>query len=84
MDRWRIGGWVIVLGLIVFGFQIYEYLRTGSWLSVSVISTLAWCGIAPIANWAAVPNDWIGLHRILSMIPTSLALIVVGSITALV
>ena len=72
------GRWLFVLGLLVLGWQIYQFLKFGSWTNVQIVDTLVWMGIKPISNWAAEPGDWRGIHAVLGWIPTSFALIVVG------
>lgn len=76
----KLGIWMMGLGCAVLSYQIYLFLKTNAWTSLTITSTLIWVGIAPISSWAAWPSDWLGLHRILSGIPTSLALITAGGI----
>jgi hypothetical protein len=58
----------------VLAWQVYIYLRTGSWPGLSAIDLLRWLGIA----WADMPTDWIGVHRLLEETPLSLSIFLGG------
>jgi hypothetical protein len=57
-------------GLGVLGWQVYEYLRLGVWTPISIITALEWMQV----QWAYSPNDWVGLHNILEKMPLSMAM----------
>ena len=57
-------------GLVVFGWQAYEYLRYSVWPPLSIITVLEWMKLP----WAFNPTDWVGVHNILSNIPLSIAM----------
>lgn len=59
---------LIFAGPAIFSWQIYKYLRVGSWPSLSVVDALKWCNV----QWATTPVDWVGLHRSLEWMPLSL------------
>ena len=69
-------GVVVAFGIVAW--QIYIYLRTGNWHSLSVISALQWCGV----EWAFFPRDWAGVHTVLSIFPLSLASALGGVVPA--
>jgi hypothetical protein len=68
------GALILIAGLIIFGWQIYQYLRYGIWNSVSIITLLA----AMKYQWASNPTDWMGLHYVLTIAPLSGTLIIIG------
>lgn len=57
-------------GLGVLGWQVYEYLKVGVWVPISIITALEWMQV----QWAFSPNDWVGLHNILKKLPLSAAM----------
>ncbi len=63
-------------GIGVFVWQMYYYLKYAIWDSISIIDTMKWMNF----SWANNPRDWIGLHDLLSHMPTSLGLIGIGLI----
>lgn len=56
-------------GLCVFGYQVFLYLKNGSWTSISLVDTALL--VAPNNSWLNYPMDWVGMHKILSSIPLS-------------
>jgi hypothetical protein len=58
----------------IIGWQIYSYLRLGEWQSLSIITALLWLNV----DWARLPSDWAGVHKILDAIPLSLTALVAG------
>ena len=72
------GTWCVLGALGVLAFQIYHYLRYGSWIALSVLDVLKGVGI----EWALRPADWAGLHQFLDWVPLSAALLVLGVVIA--
>jgi hypothetical protein len=64
----------IFSGICLVVWQIYRYLRYDVWTTVSVIDALQWSSV----KWAHNPTDWLGLYRILDLMPLSLALPSIG------
>ena len=68
-------------GIAVLGFQLFSYLRTGDWPSLSLLRVAF-----PYVEWLRSPESWYGLHKIttefLAIAPASLALLVVGWLVA--
>ena len=73
--------------LSLIGLQAYRWFREGEWphigMSEGLRAVLAHCCIkdgdtgrlAALAHWLeAPPVDWLGLHRMLEVLPASLAL----------
>lgn len=54
-----------------------QWLRHGAWEAISVVTALAWCG----SDWARFPTEWVGVHKMLVVLPLSLFLFVTGMIT---
>lgn len=76
-----IGLLIALAGVGVFVLQIYGFLKTGSWRSVSVLSVAT-----PYVPWLSSPQSWFGLNGIVrdatSVLPLSLALVLLGWIIA--
>jgi hypothetical protein len=53
---------------LILAWQVLQYLRYGSWPSLSVIDALQWFNV----HWANAPTGWWGLYRVLDWIPMSL------------
>ena len=66
-------GALVALGIVLW--QIYIFLKSGQWLSLSVISALNWCQV----EWAIVPTEWFGLYKVLNWLPLSLTSLIIGS-----
>ena len=58
----------------ILGWQIYGYLRYGTWPALSVIGVLQWLNL----DWARSPRDWTGLHEFLDALPVSVVAFVGG------
>ncbi|MCB9557346.1 MAG: hypothetical protein H6707_14665 [Deltaproteobacteria bacterium] len=69
------GAWLFIKGMWFFGWQIVDYLRQGSWTSLSVIDALRKLN----SGWAQNPTDWKGLHVLMDWVPMSLVLVSVGA-----
>ncbi len=59
-----IGGGIVI-------YQIYNYLKTGTWLRISIINAF----VLFENKWAINPNDWGGLWAVLNKTPLSISLI---------
>jgi len=63
-------------------FTAVQHLTKALFLSeparppLSVVTALAWCG----SDWARYPTEWIGINKMLAMLPLSLFLFVTGMI----
>jgi hypothetical protein len=72
---------IALAGLGVFALQVYAYLKTGSWRSVSLLSVFS-----QYLPWLNNPQSWFGLHDIVrdatAILPLSFALVVLGWLVA--
>ena len=72
---------VSLCGVGVLLLQVYGYLKTGTWQSVSLLSIAV--GYVP---WLNNPQSWFGLHMIVrraaALLPLSMTLVVLGWIIA--
>jgi len=72
---------IALAGLGVLGLQVFGYLKTGGWKSVSTLSVAS-----PYFPWLNNPQSWFGLNDIvrdmLGLLPLSLALVVIGWLIA--
>lgn len=73
---WTFGIGPIAAGLIVVGYQVLNWLQSGKWTPLSVLSVLRRTHIND--QWAALPTSWVGVWRILSWTPVSLLLTACG------
>ena len=67
--------WLLIVisfisGLSIFGYQVYYYLKNGTWFSISLIDSFAYIG----SDWALQPNNWYGIWNLLNKIPLSMML----------
>ena len=53
----------------ILGWQVLDWLKTGDWHALTLMSTLASIGV----EWAARPQSWIGIHNLLKEIPLTVA-----------
>ena len=72
--------------LYLTSLQIYRWFREGEWTHIGVSDgmhvLLAHCCVkdgdtgrlAALAHWLDAPVDWLGLHKVLEVVPASLAL----------
>ncbi len=68
------------------GYQVYRWFREGEWTHIGVgdalRSALAHLGVtegasgrlSAMLHWLDAPVDWLGLHRVVEVLPASLAL----------
>jgi hypothetical protein len=76
--------------LSLVGFQAYRWFRDGEWTHIGVCdgwrAVLAHWGVAPdstgrlsaLSHWIDAPVEWLGLHRVLEVLPASLALFAIS------
>jgi hypothetical protein len=76
--------------LILIGIQIYRWFRQDEWTHVGVIEGLrvglTHCclkdpdvgRLAALVHWLDAPVDWLGLHKVLEVLPASLALFAIS------
>ena len=72
--------------LLLIGSQIYRWFRDGEWSHFGVVEGmrvgLTRCCVndgdtgrlAALMHWLDAPVDWLGLHKVLELLPASLAL----------
>ncbi len=72
--------------LYVIGAQIYKWFRDGEWTRIGMgdgmrISLVHCCAkdgdtgtLASFLQWWESPTTWLGLHKVLEVVPVSLAL----------
>jgi hypothetical protein len=72
--------------LLLIGSQIYRWFRDGEWSHFGVVEGmrvgLTRCCVndgdtgrlAALVHWLDAPVDWLGLHKVLEILPASLAL----------
>lgn len=77
-----IAGSVISGSLVVLGQTIY-YLFSGIWVAIPVLQLLVWIDRCLQAwgmqwMWLYNPQSWVGLHRILEVLPLSGSLLIFG------
>lgn len=69
---------ILLVGLLaavgVIGWQIFAYLKFGAWHSLSVTHVMCLGNI----EWGCYPSAWFGLHKILSELGLSAALLIVA------
>lgn len=76
------GGLVALSGVGIFGFQIFIFLKGGSWVPLSMLELMP---IIPsdLAAWLRYPESWLGLHKIaygfLDAMPLSLLALIIGA-----
>jgi len=72
--------------LYLISLQIYRWFREGEWTHIGVSDgmrvALAHCCVkdgdtgrlAAMSHWLDAPVDWLGLHKVLEVVPASLGL----------
>lgn len=68
------GIWMVIAGLCLIGWQVYEFIQFGSWVLISLAAALEWVHIS--AN--TFPADWFDVYKVLKQTPLSLVLIACG------
>lgn len=70
------GGMALIFsGIAVLGWQCLSYLQAGAWMPLNVLDVVAY-GVD--WDWLSRPTDWHGAHQILSSVPASAGLVLVG------
>jgi hypothetical protein len=76
--------------LSLVGFQAYRWFRDGEWTHIGVCDglrvVLSHWGVGPdstgrlsaLSHWIDAPVEWLGLHRVLEVLPASLALFAIA------
>jgi hypothetical protein len=76
--------------LYLIGVQIYRWFRDGEWTRFGVsegmrVGLMRCCvqdgdtgRLATLVHWLDDPVDWLGLHKVLEVMPASLALFVLS------
>jgi hypothetical protein len=76
--------------LWLVGMQIYGWCRTGDWTHIGVSDglrkVLVRCCVkdgdsghfAALLHWLDTPVDWLGMHKVIEVLPASLALFAVS------
>ena len=67
-------------GFLVLVHQALGWFMSSIWTSVSVVTGLQWLGV----RWAIGPQEWRGVHEVLSNVPLAVTLPVIGVLVALV
>lgn len=74
---------VVLSGVGVIGFQIFIFLKGGTWISLSMLELMP---IIPgdLAAWLRYPESWLGLHKLvygfLDAMPLSLLALIIGAV----
>jgi hypothetical protein len=76
----------LALFLALVGYQVYRWFQDGEWTHIGVNDALraalarlggpeALTGrLAALSHWLDAPVDWLGLHKVLEVLPASLVL----------
>jgi hypothetical protein len=70
-----IAGFLALLGCL--GYQGYFFLKYGEWFELSAADALHWVGFIR-DSWYFNPQNWIGVHKILSSISAGAACFLLG------
>ena len=74
---------VLLAGLGVLGWQVFGWLSSGEWTSVSLLDFLRWGAGPKTRAWIENPTTWIGWWRVLNWTPVSGILLLVGMVMLL-
>ena len=79
--RFRVIGLLFLAGILVLGFQVFVWLRSGEWLSIPLgIVMIGLDQNGALALWLSSPGSWYGLHEALMWILNlPLSLVLIGS-----
>jgi hypothetical protein len=70
-------------GLVLLLYQSFRWLLDGSWPNYSLLNVLNAFGPAELQQWVWEPGSWLGLHKLLAWLPSSLFLLVCVPMLAL-
>jgi hypothetical protein len=85
-----IGYGCLIAFLYLVGVQVYRWFREGEWthigmgdgLRIGLVHCCAKDGdtgrIGTFMHWLDAPVDWLGIHKVLEVVPASLALFAVS------
>jgi hypothetical protein len=59
-------------------YQVYLYLKHGTWVSLSVLDALLYLLRKNPPPWLLYPDDWVGVHKLLDKTPLALCLVILG------
>jgi hypothetical protein len=80
----------LALFLVLIGLQMYRWFRQGEWTHIGAAeglrAMLVGCcvkdgdvgALAALVHWIDAPVDWLGLHKVLAVLPASLILFAVS------
>lgn len=81
-------GFLLVLaGVTILGIQTFAFLMHGEWHPFTAMNLiqLAYSNTSGRwPSWVIEPDTWIGVHAVLSWLPASLSLIIVGFVLVIV
>lgn len=72
-----VGLWLGGVGTL--GYQVYLWLKLGTWLPLNALVLLQLVGDSLLQAWAIDPSSWLGVHAILSWLPLSATLVLFAS-----
>lgn len=87
-----VGYGALAVFLYVITLQIYRWFRDGEWTHVGITEALRQAAsrccvkdgdsgrLSALLRWLDAPVDWLGLHKVLEIIPASLALFAISII----
>jgi hypothetical protein len=75
-----LGALMLLAAFLLWALQIVMWLSSGQWVSLDLTVAIALFAQSgkPIGLWAVQPTSWVGLHTLLSWIPTSFVLLYLG------
>jgi hypothetical protein len=74
-----IPGLTVTAFLGTLGWQIFSYLRSGFWQSISSIDGLSFIfQNTKFGLWLENPDSWYGIYDLANWLPLSLAIVVTG------
>jgi hypothetical protein len=75
----RLVGLALILGAFcAWAYQLYWYLRHGAWTSLDLMTLWVRYEGSDVYSWALMPQDWKGLHHVLSLVPAPLLALIGG------
>jgi hypothetical protein len=72
----------LIAFLYLVAMQIYHWFRDGLWTHVGLGDGLRMglerCCVKDFLQWLDAPEAWLGLHRVVDVVPASLALFLIS------